>query len=65
MKHSDKLALVALGLGIIAGFGAIYFGANLWISLIIGAVVAGGAYHEMLKQVALENVVNSKSLNNR
>lgn len=60
MKTTDKLAVVALAIGIAAGVGVYYFlpGAHWAVPVVAGILVGGGAYGGMIKQTADERIAD-------
>lgn len=67
MKSSEKIALVALAIGIACCLGLKLYFTTLpwWPAIIVGLLAAGGSYETLLQLGANESIVDSKTINHK
>lgn len=68
MEKSEKIALGSVAGGIVAGVALWHYSDDAfstWVYWVVGIVVAGGLYQNLLRIIADESVVDSKTINRK
>ncbi|MBD1412899.1 hypothetical protein NUJ30_08225 [Burkholderia contaminans] len=68
MKRSEKTALGSVVGGIAAGVALWHFtddAFSTWVYWLVGVIVAGGLYQNLLRIIADESIVDSKTINRK
>ncbi|SIT50484.1 exported hypothetical protein [Paraburkholderia piptadeniae] len=68
MKRSEKIALGSIVGGIAAGAALWHFtddAFSTWVYWVVGAVVAGGLFKNLLSMIADESIIDSRTVNRK